>query len=325
MSEVEVLFHRLGERLVEQARGATEEVLLVAPFIKRDPLDRILSPLPDGCFVRVVTRWEIREIAAGVSDLEIWRLLRKQGNSTLELLPSLHAKYYRFDEVCLSGSANLTGAALGWGESPNLEFLARFPADRAAAFEDELGDSQVVTEDMHQRYQKRVQEYGETEPSEVLIHGTDPVAAEGAARAQEERREQNTGPETKWWIPELKEPQYLYQIYTGDSESVPQESWNRGTRDLRHLELPDAGATDKGDFRRAIGEQLLEEPVVEEIDDIVASTKSFRFIREHLRSLPCAENEGFEAVEAWETLRAWLLRFLDGRYRQHESHFTRSR
>ena len=74
-----------------------------------------------------------------------------------------------------------------------------------------------------------------------------------------------------------------------------------------------------------VGEQLLEETVFEEIDDAVASTKSFKFIQEHvLLSLPCAENEGFEAAEAWEILRTWLLHFLDDRYRQHQDRFTRT-
>ncbi|MCS4159420.1 phospholipase D family protein [Salinibacter ruber] len=175
-------------------------------------------------FVRVVTWWKTREIAAGVSDLEVWRVLQERGNSTLELLPSLHAKCYQFDEICLSGSANLTGAAIGWSESSNLEFLTRFPAERAFGFEDELVDCQVVSEDTHQRYRRKVQKYGDTESGEALVTETDPVVVEEVTHAREDQTQTGAESETTWWIPELKEPNQLYQVYVGDSGNVPPEA-----------------------------------------------------------------------------------------------------
>lgn len=41
------------------------------------------------------------------------------------LHPSLHAKFYRIDDVVLIGSANLTSSAMGWSQQPNLEILCQ--------------------------------------------------------------------------------------------------------------------------------------------------------------------------------------------------------
>ncbi len=46
----------------------------------------------------------------------------------MRLCDRVHAKLFRFDDVALVGSANLTAAALGWSANPNLELLIEVPA-----------------------------------------------------------------------------------------------------------------------------------------------------------------------------------------------------
>ena len=102
------MYERLGEVLETICRMGSREAVLVAPFIKRGALGRLLAKLPDGVRLLCVTRWRPEEIAAGVSDPDIWLDLQQRAGATLRLCPSLHAKYYRVDEACLLGSANLT-------------------------------------------------------------------------------------------------------------------------------------------------------------------------------------------------------------------------
>ena len=101
------------KRIVVLALGATEAVI-AAPYIKENSLRRMLDQLPHLERLTCVTRWQAGDIAAGVSDTVVRDLVRSLGGA-FRLHPSLHAKYYRFDDGVLVGSANLTDAGLGVG------------------------------------------------------------------------------------------------------------------------------------------------------------------------------------------------------------------
>ena len=128
----------LGTELSKLCTEANKELLLVAPFIKASVIERLLDKISPGVSLKCITRWFPEEIVAGVSDLEVWNLIQNHDNSSLWLRPDLHAKYYRADNRCLIGSANLTGKALGWSHYPNLELLVTLSADEPTVktFED---------------------------------------------------------------------------------------------------------------------------------------------------------------------------------------------
>lgn len=105
-----------GTELSNLCAEANKEVLLAAPFIKVSVLEKLMNKISPDVSLRCITRWFPEEIVAGVSDLEVWSLIQQRSNSSLWLRPDLHAKYYRADQRCLVGSANLTGKALGWSD-----------------------------------------------------------------------------------------------------------------------------------------------------------------------------------------------------------------
>jgi hypothetical protein len=119
----------LEPRVRSHLASAEREVVLIAPFIKEAVLRGLLDVVPPGADVRVVTRWRLDEIAAGVSDLEVWPLVRDRGAS-LSLLNNLHAKAFIVDDLALVGSANLTRAALAGPDLGNVELLVE--VDRGA-------------------------------------------------------------------------------------------------------------------------------------------------------------------------------------------------
>lgn len=320
---MEVFYQSLGSRLIEQAKSTSDQALLAAPFIKQNALERVLSAIPSGCTIRVVTRWKLSEIAAGVSDLGIWTLLRESVQHSLELQTSLHAKYYRFDTDSLAGSANLTSTALGWHDQPNLEFLCHFEASQANDFEEKLGGIEV-TESIYLRYRQLLKNYEEAHPdlgqvgvTYLLPEKEIPIGevAELEGKSDADRAEQ-----PEWWIPSLRHPEALYRVYSSSSNEVSTSTWNHGSRDLRYFDLRKGLAEQQFDVE--ISWQLLQKPVVQEVDQFVNTSKRFGAVRDHLRTLPCAENEDFEATGAWQTLMRWLLYFLGDRYRQREANYS---
>jgi hypothetical protein len=95
----------------DRANERHGKVHIVSPFIKRKAVRRLVEGphLPE---IRVITRFNLADIAAGVSDLEalIWLLDR---GATIRGVRGLHAKMYLFgDSHSMVTSANLTEAAL---------------------------------------------------------------------------------------------------------------------------------------------------------------------------------------------------------------------
>ena len=103
-----------GQELTEAIRADSSEVRIICPFIKEDALKRLrLHRLDD---VQVITRFNLSDIANGVSDIEALRMLLKAGAS-VRGIRNLHAKLYLFGKSrAIITSANLTKAALTWNQ-----------------------------------------------------------------------------------------------------------------------------------------------------------------------------------------------------------------
>lgn len=113
-----------GERIRLLFDDVDGDVAIIAPFIKLDALNSLLSVIPSRSHLRCITRWIPREVAAGVSDLQIFEVLLERGNASVFLVDNLHAKMYIAGSRCLVGSANLTLAGLGErGQHSNIEVL----------------------------------------------------------------------------------------------------------------------------------------------------------------------------------------------------------
>ena len=128
-----------GAKIRTVMANALHDVIVVAPYIKKGTLSLLFESLRGGADrVICVTRWLPQDIASGVCDLEILDVMTAIPNGMLLLQPQLHAKYYRGDDRCLVGSANLTHRGLGWTTPSNKELLLEIPRDYPGLQEWEL-------------------------------------------------------------------------------------------------------------------------------------------------------------------------------------------
>jgi hypothetical protein len=283
----------LGEQLVAEAQNARKQVVICAPFVKRHALERILGTEQPVEYV-VVTRWRPEEVAAGVSDLEVLAAVTKRGGRVL-LCDSLHAKYFRFDERVLVGSANVTGAALGWSAAPNLELLVRVPPDTdgVQGFEETvLASSTMATEEIAQA----VRGAADLLPALDLEAPYPPPA-----------------PSMTIWSPQLREPRSLFRAYSEGREALPAASAEAAAADLSVLQPP-AGLS-QAPFRALVASRLLQSPVVDALDQLLVEPQRFGAVRDEVSTWLDLSRE--EADRAWQTLMRWLLEFLPDRYRVH--------
>jgi hypothetical protein len=291
----------LGRGLEELCASANHVLVLVAPFMKEPVLNRLLSQVrTQEVQVLCVTRWLPQEIAAGVSDLEIWKHFRECGHRRLFLRQDLHAKYYRADGRCLVGSANLTASALGYSMVPNLEILVPCLAGGAGlnSFENELFSAAIEVDD----------EIAEDTRSLVVqlpaliwsIEAEEPAVEELVSKTPEKLQD---------WTPILRQPEDLYLAYCHDRDSLTSTAEAAAVHDLGVLRIP--AGLDEFTFNVAVGHALLRTPQVKKIDEFVEQPRRFGEVREFLsRHRPIDESPDLR----WQTLLRWLMYFLPDRY-----------
>lgn len=288
------MHEKLGDHLVGLALQTEISALLVAPFIKVGALKRVVDALEPGIPLTVVTRWVPEELAAGVSDLEVWEAVQGRQGAMLRLLPGLHAKYFRFDDAALVGSANLTQMALGWTKQPNLELLIELPAADFATFEELLArNSFEVDAAAHAAMQVAVNALAADPTSKPLDPAPEPASVQES------------------WFPRSLQVQRLFDCYEGRRDEVIESVFKDGQLDLTSLAAP--GGMNERTFDRFVAARLQQVPAVALID-AASATALDRTSGAHLLVGAGLVSEE-EGIAAWDVISAWLLHFFPHRYR----------
>jgi len=301
-----------GNQLTNLLRQTHSSALLISPFIKYKALRQLLSAISNGVELQVVTRWRVDEILAGVSDLDVYSLLQERG-STLWLCSTLHAKYYRGDETVLVGSANITAKALGWASTPNLEILAN--TTPVTAFEEQVYANAVQVDDELYKLFKTNIEAIPPLPKPDLELPTD---------IQEESLDDGGAViSLDQWLPTLRYPEHLYVAYCGDLDKLTSAARESALVDLSVLDIPPGLSEDI--FKKTVGTLLLQMPLINKVDQLVATSQRFGAVRNYLKQQ--VKRDNFDATTAWQTLMRWLLYFLSDVYQaykpKHSEIFTR--
>lgn len=227
---------------------AAKSVLIVAPYIKVAALRLVLDALSPKASVECVTRWTPLDIRMGTSDVECRNIIISRGGS-FRLHNSLHAKYYRFDDSVLVGSANLTASGLSYSHRGNFEILCEPGPDfDTDAFERELlVASREVSDEEFQAW------------NELPVD----------LRALMERIRKAADYETREigldnWMPQTRNPENLWQFYTHRaSEIVIEEQRELAQTDLRTLEVPSGLSLEA--FNAWVRMALVASPFVESV------------------------------------------------------------
>lgn len=291
----------LGDQLLELVSSAKERVVLVAPFIKVDALQRVLDAIPisAGLHIDCVTRWRPEDIVDGVCDLEIFEVITDRTNAQLWRHPNLHAKFFRADQSCLLGSANLTGRALGWRLPTNLELLVQLDMNlhELQAWETSLMSSCVsVTVELRDQIAHQAADLAAQRPKKTSIdveHDDDPSFR---------------------WIPLCPSPERLFKVYTGelDEAKMVRSAFEFAQRDLRTLGPPKGYSEEQFLEYVAYRLQKLEavQKVVSASSSGVSDTQAADLIAEYIDA-----SSMIGPTDAWRILKRWMMHFFPEQYR----------
>ncbi|MET4386678.1 hypothetical protein ABIB73_002423 [Bradyrhizobium sp. F1.4.3] len=288
----------LGEMLLEAARTARADACLIAPFIKAEVIERIFAELPQDVRVDVVTRWIPAEVAAGVSDLEVFDLVSARPGARLLLNGMLHAKLYRFDQTYRLGSANLTGRALGWRAPSNIEILrtADGPDKDLRTLERTLLSTSMPA---NARYRDEIRQQVDL----LVKSGFDPrpLAAEIGGLAAS-------------WLPTCPSPEKLWDVYSDPVNTrrrMVESSFEAARADIACLEV--GSGLSEVQFYRVMSGALNQMPLVRlierEAETGLDAGRAVELIASAGGAAPYATDE------MWEILAAWLQYYFPDRYR----------
>ena len=284
-----------GEQIRDLLRAECEEYLICAPFIKVGPLKALLSCIPNGkdAPVAVYTRWFAAEVAAGVSDLEVFDLCMERSRTTLYLVDSLHAKLYCAGTSCLAGSANVTDTALGWVYPSNTELILQASSKEAA----------IVSLENRLKLERRVASLDEQNKIRLQAAELKTVDFFDARNALENDRV------TTKWLPRCRKPELVFRTY--QSSPLPNELESTrlaALQDLHYLNPP-AGLS-KEQFEDSVRAQLRALPVFQELLDLVEADElrdgvGLKVVDE----IYTFSDSGFESEQHWSNIREWLIYF----------------
>lgn len=295
-----------GDRLLLHLRDAKRSVILCAPFIKSAVLKRILKEIPEHVSVRVVTRWRAEDIRAGVSDLEVFEIMRQRKNGKLEILADLHAKIYLCDGQALVGSANLTATALGWRNPSSIEILV--PMDRDA---DEVKRFLLKLDTAHPATE---------EEKHSIFEEIAKLLPRELSNSEDILEDETIG----LWLPQLSAPNRLFEAYQPSRRDRLQRSVLE-TADAELQALGIAPGLDHTQFKTAVAQAFTSMPAVERLLDLVEENGLDDVSAIQLVSELVGQST-LSAERQWEIIRDWFDMFLADRLEiVPETFFTRRR
>lgn len=300
---------RTGDRLLRFIEGASQ-LTIVAPFVKREPLRRLIDAVDTDAHVVVCTRWRIDEIASGVSDLSVLDEVRERAAGHVLLHPQLHAKAYIADGRALVGSSNTSGTGLGWSAVPAIELLTEIDvrATELVALMERLEVASTVATPQLQSF--IAAQVAALSPSSDVVQPP-PIATAGSLAAPELPDRKTTD----LWLPEYQVPSVIWSAYDG-----------RETPEIRALVVPDLvalgirdGIREEAVFRAAVAVGLVQGFSGRIIHECSKDTHPVDAADRLRRLCDLAGVEVGALGRRWATLVRWVREFLPDYARLRQS------
>ena len=290
-----------SEVLISTLSSATEEILLIAPYIKTDALKVLLSK----CNVRttLITTWRVRDLAIGASDINLYDFC-KQNDISLFLHPRIHLKSFVIDwGKNVIGSMNISKKGLGLVENCNYE-LATIIEELSIAdisfYKRIIKESVLVDDHIYSVYNNALEKAHSTKEIEEIDLSSLEKDPEFLISA----------------LPMSKDLDTLFGVYRGDVLGLDKEELHCAIHDLVQYDLPEG--LDESQFFLTLSEDFFSAPfIVRLIDYIGVEGKFFgevkAWIQRNCEDVPVPSRR--ELTDNIQILYQWIVRLSEGGFR----------
>ena len=291
------------EYVAQKIRENKRLELIIAPYIKREALKQLLDECEDVSNLKVVVRWDARDIIAGVSDVEIYEDLKAK-NIPLYRHPSIHLKMLVFNQNwAFHTSGNITQSGLGLRTNPNIEVGAQIQLETKDWIEINklLEQANLIDERLYEKA-CRYKEENKSQPEPLPPLDLEPKEDKAFSRFS---------------LPAVQSPEKLYEVYqTPDSFKHEEELLSTFVHDLTLYSI--ASGLDEKEFYKELEQNFKAHPFVQAVASFVKECESVHFgkmndwITENCSDNPTPYR--WEIKPTTNKLYDWLQYFFDEIY-----------
>jgi len=273
-------------------------VIIISPYIKLEPLKKIMSFAEHPEKVRVITQWNTDSVINETSDIDIFPFLSNLGTQ-LYIHLNIHLKLYIFiSNQCFLTSANLTNSGMGIPNTKNIEIGTFLDLCNNDLIEiDKLfAASREVTPTIYEIYkQYKIVNLRKNPPLPVL-------------KLPEENFPDNL-------FPALSSPEILFQYLAGILSPIDCEEREKLRHDIRLFNLSNVKVSSKKDFYERIRTQLRANETIEEIVHFIKTYKTsgkkypfphFGIVKEWISFHFSKKPKRYELIEMTQLAYKWL-------------------
>lgn len=302
-----IIYKSIEEYILTCIRIAKEEITVFCPFIKIDPLTRLLSSPDSYMKVNIITTWKLENFLTGVSDVELFSFC---ANREIDLRANnrLHMKVWLIDRSqILATSANISDRALGAADNFNYEFLVESVATATDLKTiDAIKDESIIID--QNIYNKTVQLI-EANSAPIMAENTNdllPTEYSNACYVDD--------------LPLVNTPQDLYEIYSKYSlVACPPEVQH----DIERLGLPEG--LDQISFTIAVERSFFRLPIIRcVVDRLHKNSFFFGEMKKFLQELHDSNPKPFrrELTQVTQNLFKWLVELRPEEFKVEKPHIS---
>ncbi len=298
----EIHHQDLHETLIKLSKQATRSIEIFSPYIKKGTLARLIEALPNRDFsISVITTWNIKDLASGVTDLEVYPYCKENG-IYLFINNRLHLKTYLVDYgKVLTGSANLTARGMGLAKESNYETLVELPTV----------DSEYLIKLAHIRREAVYVQYPYFEDMAAAVAKYKDKYQSADLEMQKIQEEiESRIKKDSFLISELpmsKNLKSIYDVVSGGRVGDPEERAN-AEHDIATYDLDRQKYKDFEEFRAVLKSRFFNHPFVIELCNYVTECKRFgdirNWVKTHCTNVPIPSSK--EVTPNVQALYEWL-------------------
>lgn len=273
-----ILFENLHREVNALVKGADNTVELFAPYVGRSALSEILKERKASARVALITTWKIADIAFGASDLSIYQLCKDNG-IYLFLNQSLHLKTYLADyRRLLTGSANITGRALGLSSKANYETLVKIddpPQPYLIHLAKIRKEAILVTDDIAAQFEQLYKEH----KREIL----DQRNLVDEAQLNFDNSLDSRKSFLISALPMSRSIEQLFEVLKG-ATNFDDEILANARNDIANYELENLESLEFSEFQKQLGNRFFQHPFIAELCDFINQSRRFGAIKEWVQN-----------------------------------------
>lgn len=273
-----LLFEELHREVGDLVQTSQSTIELYSPYISCAPLSEVLKAKKAEARVAIITTWRISDVAFGASDLSIYPYCKKNG-IFLFLNQDIHLKTFVSDyRRLLTGSANLTGRALGLSKKANYETLVRIddpPQPYLIYLSKIRKEATLVTDEIAAQFEELYKKFR----AETLDHRNLVDEAQFTFDTSLDSRKSFLVSA----LPMSRSIEQLYKVLKGEG-GFDEEVLANARHDIANYELETLESLDHQWFRGQLSNRFFQHPFIAALCTFIDQPRRFGAIKEWVQN-----------------------------------------